>query len=127
MLLIENEMPINKAAKILGIYPNKIWTFFNYWISRAHSADTIDLLEQVGFDETSTRKGHHYVTTMVDLNERRVLYAFQGKDSDCIRKRVVYLEEKEVDVNKVKQVCIDISPAFKIWLQQLFTRCRHYI
>ena len=112
MLLIESEMPINKAAKVLGIYPNRIWTIFNYWISRAHSADTIDSLEQVGFDETSTRKGHHYVTTMVDLKERRVLYASQGKDSECIRKSVVYLEEKEVDVNKVKQVCIDMSPAF---------------
>lgn len=112
MLLIENEMPINKAAKVLGIYPNRIWTIFNYWISKAHSADKIDSLEQVGFDETSTRKGHHYVTTMVDLKQRRVLYASQGKDSECIRKSVVYLEEKEVDTNKVKQVCIDMSPAF---------------
>lgn len=112
MLLIENEMPINKVAKVLGIYPNRIWTIFNYWISRAHSSDKIDLLEQVGFDETSTRKGHHYVTTMVDLKERRVLYASQGKDSDCIKKSMVYLEEKEVEVNKIKQVCIDMSPAF---------------
>ena len=112
MLLIESEMPVNKAAKILGIYPNRIWTIFNYWIPRAHLADKIEHLEQVGFDETSTKKGHHYLTTMVDLQERRVLYACQGKDSDCIKKNVEYLEEKQVDIKQIKQVCIDMSPAF---------------
>lgn len=112
MLLVENEMPVNKAAKILGVYPNRIWTIFNYWISRAHNADQIEELHQVGFDETSTKKGHHYVTTMVDLRERRVLYASQGKDSDCIRNCVEYLESKQVKTEGIEQVCIDMSPAF---------------
>lgn len=112
MLLIENEMPVNKAAKILGVYPNRLWTVFNYWISRAHNADEVGSLKQIGFDETSTKKGHHYVTTMVDLKERRVLYACQGKDSACLKKSVAYLEEKQVDPQQINQVCIDMSPAF---------------
>ena len=112
MLLIENEMPINKAAKILGVYPNRLWTIFNYWISRAHNTDKIGSLSQVGFDETSTRKGHHYITTMVDLKQRRVLYACQGKDSSCLKKSVEYLEEKQVDTQQIEQICIDMSPAF---------------
>lgn len=112
MLLIENEMPINKAAKILGVYPNRLWTIFNYWISRAHNTDEIGSLSQVGFDETSTRKGHHYITTMVDLKQRRVLYACQGKDSSCLKKSVEYLEEKQVDTQQIEQICIDMSPAF---------------
>jgi transposase len=120
MLLIENEMPVNKAAKIVDVYPNRLWTVFNYWISRAHNADDIKDLEQVGFDETSTKKGHHYVTTMVDLKQRRVLYASQGKDSSCIKKSVEYLDKKQVDIDKVKQVCIDMSPAF-------IAGCRKYL
>lgn len=112
MLLIENEMPVNKAAKIMNVYPNRLWNVFNYWISRAHKADQITDLQQVGFDETSTRKGHNYVTTMVDLKQKRVVYVSPGKDSDCIKKSVDYLEEKQVNIDKVKQVCIDMSPAF---------------
>lgn len=113
MLLIENEMPVNKAAKILDVYPNRLWTIFNYWISRAHHQDKIEEdIQQLGFDETSTKKGHHYVTTMVDLKQRRVLYACQGKDSNCLKNSVEYLEEKQVDVSKINQVCIDMSPAF---------------
>ena len=112
MLLIENEMPVNKVASVLRVYPNRIWRIFGYWISRAHKNDTIGDLKKVGFDETSIKKGHNYVTTMVDLEKRRVLFVTQGKDAACIAKSVAYLEEKEVSLDLVKQVCIDMSPAF---------------
>lgn len=112
MLLIENEMPVNKAAKVLNVYTNRLWTIFNYWISKAHKEDNIENLEKVGFDETSVRKGHDYITTMVDLEERRILFATEGKGADCIEKSVTYLENKEVEVAYIDQVCIDMSPAF---------------
>ena len=79
MLLIENEMPVNKVAKVVNVYPNRLWRVFDYWISIAHQKDTITNLSKVGFDETSTRKGHNYITTMVDLKQRRVLFATEGK------------------------------------------------
>lgn len=112
MLLIENEMPVNKVGKILQVYPNRLWNIFNYWISIAHKEDKINDLEKVGFDETSTKKGHNYVTTMVDLEQRRVLFATEGKGADCIEKSVNYLKDKGVEIDSVKQICIDMSPAF---------------
>ena len=112
MLLIENEMPVNKVAKIVKVYPNRIWRVFNYWISIAHQDDTIENLTQIGFDETSTRKGHNYITTMVDLNQRRVLFATEGKGADCIEKSIQYLDDKLVPVDDIKNICIDMSPAF---------------
>jgi transposase len=112
MLLIENEMPVNKAAKIVKVYPNRLWNVFNYWISKAHNEDEIADLDKVGFDETSVKKGHNYITTMVDLKQRRVLFATEGKGADCIQKSVNYLEEKQVDIVAIKQVCIDMSPSY---------------
>lgn len=112
MLLIENEMPVNKAAKVLQVYPNRIWNIFNYWISIAHNEDKIEELDKIGFDETSVKKGHNYVTTAVDLDKRRVLFATEGKGAECIEKSIKYLKSKNVDTNTIKQVCIDMSPAF---------------
>ena len=62
MLLIENEMPVNKVAKLLQVYPARIWNVFDYWISIAHKEDVIDSLTKIGFDETSVKKGHNYIT-----------------------------------------------------------------
>ena len=112
MLLIENEMPVNKAAKIVQVYPNRLWNVFNYWISIAHQEDSIEGLDKIGFDETSVKKGHNYVTTMVDLEQRRVLFATPGKGADCIKQSVDYLEDKKVDRSSIEQVCIDMSPSF---------------
>ena len=112
MLLIENEMPVNKVAKVVKVYPNRLWNVFNYWISRAHKQDVITDLDKIGFDETSVRKGHDYVTTLVDLDTRRVLFATEGKGANCIEKSVTYLAKKTVNIEKIKHVCIDMSPAF---------------
>ena len=112
MLLIENEMPVNKVAKLLQVYPARIWNVFDYWISIAHKEDVIDSLTKIGFDETSVKKGHNYITHMVDLEQKRVLFACEGKGADCIEKSVDYLKEKEVEIAEIKQVCIDMSPAF---------------
>ena len=60
-----------------------------YLISKVHKEDKIEDLTQVGFDETFVRKRHNYITTMVCLKERRVLFAIAGKGTDCIEKRYI--------------------------------------
>lgn len=112
MLLIESEMPVSKAAKLVKVYPQRIWNIFHYWISKMHSEDTIEDLTCLGFDETSSKKGHKYVTLAVDMDKRRVLYATEGKGADTIEKSVEYLKSKEADPSQIKNVCIDMSPAF---------------
>ncbi|MGB5989675.1 MAG: transposase [Marinifilaceae bacterium] len=69
-------------------------------------------LSEVGFDETSRKNGHIYVTTLVDLETRRVLYVTKRKDAETINNSVEYLKDKSVDVEGIKQVCIDMSPSF---------------
>ena len=62
MALIEREMPVNKAGALLGEYPHRIWTIFNYWIAIAYDGDDQSSVKRIGIDETSVRKGHDYVT-----------------------------------------------------------------
>jgi transposase len=112
MLLIESEMPVNKAARLMGIYDTRLWRIFSYWISRALNANEQSEICSIGIDETSTRKGHNYVTLAVDMNERRVIYATPGKDSGTIERLQKHLIEKRCDPSQIKQACIDMSPAF---------------
>lgn len=112
MALIESEMPINKIGKLLGENAHRIWTIFNHWIGLAYQADDPSTVTQLGFDETSRRKGHNYVTVAVDMEERRVLHVVKGKDSNTIKEIKTYLETKGVDVQQIMQASIDLSPAF---------------
>ncbi len=118
MLLIESEAPVNKVSKVLGVYSQRVWNIFNYWISKAHQEDEIEEISKIGFDETSSKKGHSYVTTLVDISERRVLYATKGKGSSCIRESVEYLKKKSIEPEEIKQVCIDMSPSYIEYLPE---------
>jgi transposase len=112
MLLIESEMPVTKAADIMDVYPQRLWTMFSYWVGKAHSADDQSGVSVLGVDETSSKKGHTYITVAVDMEERRVIYAVPGKGADTIDAIGEHLESKGCKKEQIKQTCIDMSPAF---------------
>jgi len=73
MALIEREMPINRVAELMGVNPNRVWRLFNHWVEKARQADDPSKVTRLGVDETSTKKGHNYVTLGVDMDAARVV------------------------------------------------------
>ncbi len=112
MSLIESEMPVNKISKMLGEHANRLWRVFNYWIGISYQKDDPSTVTKLGFDETSRRKGHSYITVGVDLDSRRVIHVVKGKDSNTIKEIKDYLVGKGVDSAQITQASIDLSPAF---------------
>lgn len=112
MLLIESEMPIKRAAKVLNIYDMRLWRIFNYWIKRAFNSSRQDDITKIGIDETSTKKGHNYVTIAVDMAKKNVIYATPGRGSDCVGQLKEHLSAKGCDKENIEQVSIDMSPAY---------------
>jgi len=120
LALIENEMPVNKAALILDVYANRLWTIFNYWISRAFLKDDPSTIQHMGIDETSSRKGHNYVTIAVDLEDKRTIFATTGKDEASIKRLSKYLKNKDVNPKQITYAAIDMSIAFISGLKKYF-------
>ena len=112
MALIENEMPVNKIGKLLKENAHRLWTIFNYWIECAKQADQPVTPKQLGLDETSKRKGHDYISVAVNLKERRVIHIAEGKDKKAVYSIKSHLESKGVDVSKVTDISMDMSPSF---------------
>jgi len=120
MALIESEMSFNKIGTLLNENAHRIWTVFNYWVKRARAADSPKCPERIGFDETSKRKGHDYITLGVDLDERKVLHIAQGKGIEAIEAVKCHLEDKNIDVDEVKHASIDMSPSFISGIKRYF-------
>ena len=112
LALIEREMLANRAAEILKVNPQRIWTIFNHWISKAKVADDPSTITQLGIDETSTKKGHHYVTLGVDLATSRVIHVTEGKGKATLKSIQQHLENKGVKKEQVEQISMDLSPSF---------------
>jgi len=112
MALIEREMPVNRVAEILGVNPQRVWSLFNYWVDQARDADDPSSITQLGVDETSSRKGHKYVTLGVDLETSRVIHACEGKGKETLHNIQQHLECKGVSKEQITQISMDLSPAF---------------
>lgn len=112
MLYIESEMPMKNAAKLLKIYDTRLSRIFNYWVKRAIANDEQKDIVNIGIDETSTKRGHNYVSTVVDMDSKRVLFVTQGKDQSVAEKAAKHLENKGCPVSNIQHISIDMSPAF---------------
>lgn len=122
MALIENEMPINKAAQLLQVYPQRLWNSFNYWVGEAYFADDPSDITQLGVDETSTRKGHNYVTLGVDMEKSRVVHVTEGKGKETLENIQKHLKLKKVNPRQIKQLSMDLSPAFIAGAKESFPK-----
>lgn len=120
MALIENEMPINKIGHLMKENPHRLWTIFNYWISRAYQADQPRVPKKLGLDETSKRKGHDYITVAADLDERRVIHVTEGKDKKAVQCIKDYLVTKGIDTKEIKNASMDMSPSFISGVSEYF-------
>uniref|UniRef100_E6QNR8 Transposase of ISCARN77, ISL3 family n=1 Tax=mine drainage metagenome TaxID=410659 RepID=E6QNR8_9ZZZZ len=112
MALIEREMPVNRVAEILGVNPQRVWSLFNHWVAKARNADDVSSISQLGVDETSSRKGHKYVTLGVDIETSRVIHACEGKGKETLKNIQQHLESKGVTKEQITQISMDLSPAF---------------
>jgi len=122
MALIESEMPVNKIGRLLNENPHRIWTIFNYWIKRARANDKLEQPKAIGFDETSKRKGHDYVTLAIDLKESKVIHVAEGKGKSAINAVKSHLEQQGLNANKVQHASIDMSPSYIAGLCEAFPK-----
>ncbi len=97
---------------MLGVNPQRVWAVFNHWIEKARKADDPSSITQLGVDETSSRKGHKYVTLGVDLETSRVIHACEGKGKSTLKNIQQHLESKGVAKEQITQLSMDLSPAF---------------
>ncbi|WP_408999101.1 transposase [Syntrophus buswellii] len=66
-------------------------------------------MRYIGIDEFSIRKGHEYMTTVMDLSEGRILFAAEGKGKEGI---LLFLKKLARKGKKLRAVAMDMGIPF---------------
>jgi transposase len=106
-------MPVNKVASLARVSDDKLWTMIDRYISKTRVHENFENIKSIGLDETSRAKGHDYITLFVDLEKRRTIFITQGKDNTTVDRFKEDLEAHNGKANNIKEVSVDMSPAFK--------------
>jgi transposase len=106
------EMPVKAIAGLVGERDKRIWRVVHHYVDLAVEAQDLSGVERVGIDETSSRRGHEYVTVFADLDERRGVFCVEGRDHATVQAFSLFLETHGGDPEKVSEVSQDMSEAF---------------
>jgi transposase len=105
-------MPIAVAAGFLKITDKRLWRVVFHYVGAAVARMDLSGVTRVAIDETAAKRGHDYITLVVDMDGRRVVFVADGRSADTVRQFADHLEDRGGDASRIKQACIDMSPAF---------------
>lgn len=112
VMTLADEMPICSIAEMVGIHDTRIWRIIEHYVNK--DVDNLDLskVTKVGVDETSSKRGHHYVTLFVDMETSKVIFVTRGKDADTLKAFTAHLEAHNGRAEQILEFSSDLSPAF---------------
>ena len=105
-------LPVHQVATLLGTYDLKLWNIMHAYTDKCRELEDFSTVERIGVDETAARRGHDYVSLFVDLDQKKTIFATEGKGSETVEAFARDLQEHKGQPEQIKEVSCDMSPAF---------------
>ena len=116
---LAKHLPVATIANMVDEHDTRLWRFIKYYVDEARSREDYSDVTAIGIDETS-KKGHKYVTVVVDLNQRKVIYVTNGKDASTVDRFAEDFAAHKGDAKAIKIVTCDMSLGFKKGINEHF-------
>jgi len=81
VLALVKSMTVAAVARLVGEQDTRLWRVVHHYVEVAREEVSHAAVRRVGVDETSLKRGHHYLTLFVDLDGTRVLFATEGREA----------------------------------------------
>jgi transposase len=112
IMTLVKAMPVKTVASFVGEYDTRIWRILHHYVDQGREQADHSKVTHVGVDETSSKRGHNYVSLFVDLKEAQILFATEGKDASTVRRFHQDLVVHQGSPDSISEFCSDMSPAF---------------
>ena len=112
LMVLVREMPVAATGRIVGEHGNRIWRVLNHYVHEARAKVDMSGVTRLGVDETAARRGHDYITLVTDMDQRRLLFATEGRGHDTLKAFREDLEAHNGRADQIQEACIDMSNAF---------------
>ena len=106
------DMPVNVIASLFSVTDKRLWRVLEAYVEMARANEDHSEVRRVGFDETSAKRGHDYITLFFDLDKKKLLFGTEGKDNETVKAFVADLKAHGGDPEKITDAAIDMSNAF---------------
>jgi len=95
-------MTVNDIASYLNLHWNTVWEMLSSHLEKSvPTARELRKLRHIGIDEIAVRKGHHYLTLVIDHDSGRVVHIAEGRNAASIRSFLKRLRRLKAPVEVV--------------------------
>ena len=112
VLAMAQQMTFAAVAKLVGLSWHRVHAICSRYVDLALAEADFSAVAAVAIDETSSRRGHNYLTIAADAEARKVVFVTEGRDGKTITRFADYLTAHNATPGQVRSVSIDMSPAF---------------
>ena len=112
LLLLKSGMSLAAAGRYVNEDSRRLGRIVNRYVIDRLIEEPLEQVENLSVDETSIAKGHKYITVLSNIDKKQVVGIAIGKDSEAVEQASICMEIRGVDKDKVKAVCMDLSPAY---------------
>ena len=126
-MMVLKDAPIAKASEWLRCDEKALTKIMRYWVNKAVDAMDLSEVADLALDETSFKRGHKYVTLVIDAAKRRVIDVEEGRDSETVRLFADKLAAKGGSPEKVASVTSDMSKTYLPAIEKNFPNAENII
>lgn len=126
-MMLMADMPRAAASRALRCDEKTLAGILSYWVNRANDKRNLADVAKLAIDETSFKRGHSYVTLMIDALQRCVIDVEEGRDKETIANFCKKFKEKGGDPANVTAVTSDMSKSFVPAIAENFPQAMHVI
>ena len=120
LMMMLQSMPVASVSKLVGEHDTRLWRLMHYHVDEARTRVDMSAVTDIGIDETSSKRGHNYITIVMDMIAKKVLFATEGKDQTTLAAFKADLEAHGGDAAKITEASLDMSQAFIRGLEDRF-------
>lgn len=107
------QMPVDAVAKLLGVSGDRIWRVLDFHVEAARAKEDYSDVRRISADERSAHKGQRFLTMFCDMDERRLLFATQGRNAATFEAFADDLAAHGGDAQAITDVSLDLGAPYQ--------------
>jgi transposase len=124
VMLLARQMPVAAVADMFGVHDTLLWRIVRHYVAEAQKRRDWSDVKRILVDETSARKGHRYVSNVLDADTHELLLMVEGKEGAVLG---VFREELLAhggDPDRIEYIGMDMSKAYRNGARKHFPNAR---
>ena len=124
ILLLCQQMTVSAAAGHLQEHDTRLWRVLDHYVMEAHREKDWSGVTRIMVDETSARRGHRYVTVVLDAETHDLLLMVEGRSAEALAEFARAMAAHGARPEQITEVIMDMSPAYIRGAQNTFAQAR---